>query len=109
MSESGVLRPGETYEVVCNIEFVFKRAAEEERAQKALQFATEAFSKSRVSKGLRQADRGRLLAAQAALDTAKAAYESLKRRSDAITDFIQQIKGFRNAHKDAKRHDFLLR
>lgn len=114
--ESGVLRPGETIEVVCDIDSVFNDAAENARAKRTVKSAAaavlaaeEAFTKSRVSRGLPQADPRRLLAAQAALDTAKAAQDSLSRRSDAITDFAQQVKGYRNAQKDAEHHKLLLR
>jgi len=114
--DSGVLRPGETIEVVCDIESVFQRVAESERvegaanaARAAVLTAKEALSRSPVSQDLRQADQGRLLAAEAVLHTAKAAYDSLERRSDAITDFIQQVKEHRRVRKDAERHECLLR
>lgn len=59
--------------------------------------------------GLRRADRGRRLAAQTVLHITKAAHESLGRRNDAVTNFIQQVKGYRNAHQDVECDEFLLR
>ncbi|KAK1086558.1 hypothetical protein LTR48_003460 [Friedmanniomyces endolithicus] len=113
--DSGVLRPGETLEVIRDIDFVFKRAAESERGERVVQSrkaavlaAEEAFAKSQITGSSPQADRSRLLAAQAALYTAKAAHESLERRSDAITDFKQRVRQFRNAQKDTEHHEFLL-
>ncbi|KAK3111595.1 hypothetical protein LTR53_012998 [Teratosphaeriaceae sp. CCFEE 6253] len=114
--DSGVLRPGESYDVVCDIESVFKRAAENEGAKSAVQFTTAALCaaeiaamKSCASQDVRDADERRLSAAQAARDKAEADYHSLMRRRDAITDFCQQTKGCRNAHDDAERHLLLLR
>ncbi|KAK4964649.1 hypothetical protein LTR28_003640 [Elasticomyces elasticus] len=68
-----------------------------------------AVTRSRGSKWPQKAHRKRLHAAQAALNAAKVAYESIKRQSVVITDFIQRIKGYYNAQKDAGRHNFLLR
>ncbi|TKA42965.1 hypothetical protein B0A55_13409 [Friedmanniomyces simplex] len=113
--DSGVLRPGESYDIVCNIDSVFKDAAEEEAAERAVQSATTAFlaaekdfGESWVDNNFRQASRIRLVASKAAVEKAKAAYKPLKRRGDTITDFCQQIKGYRNAHKDAEHHTYLL-
>ncbi|KAK1040546.1 hypothetical protein LTR74_018684 [Friedmanniomyces endolithicus] len=114
--DSGVLRPGESYDLVCDIEFVFKRAAENEEAKRAVQSTTAALLaaeaaviKSRASQDVRDADERQLSAVQAACDRAEADYQLLVRRRDAITDFCQQTKGYRNANDDAERHLFLLR
>jgi len=114
--DSGVLRPRESYELVCDIESVFKRAAENEEAKRTVQSTTAALLaaevaviKSCASQDVRDADERRLSAAQAARDKAEADYRSLMRRRDAITDFCQQTKGYRNANDEAERHLLLLR
>ncbi|KAK0262767.1 hypothetical protein LTR35_017643 [Friedmanniomyces endolithicus] len=114
--DSGVLRPGESYDIVCDIESVFKDAAENEQAKRAVQSTTAALLAAEVaaikpyaSQDVRDADERRLSVAQAARDKAEAEYQSLMRRCDAITDFCQQTKGCRNANDDAERHLLLLR
>lgn len=113
--DSGMLRPGETYEVVCDIERVFRDASEEERAEKSLQSATTAVlaaeaavARARGVQVSQTAHRRGLLAAQAALNTVQMAFESLKRRSDVITDFVQQTKGYRNAERNIEHQKLLL-
>ncbi|KAK3669999.1 hypothetical protein LTR78_010098 [Recurvomyces mirabilis] len=114
--DSDALRPGETIEVVCNIDSVFDRAAENERAKEARKYTTAALSaaeaaldKFSASHSLRQANARRLLATQAARDTAEEDYQLLMRRRDAITDFCQQTKRYRKAYDDAEHHGHLLR
>ncbi|KAK3068206.1 hypothetical protein LTR53_014420 [Teratosphaeriaceae sp. CCFEE 6253] len=114
--DSSVLRPGESYELVCDIESVLKDAAENEQAKRAVQSTTVALRaaetaviKSCASQDVRDANERRLSAAQAARDKAEADYHSLMQRCDAITDFCQQTKGCRNAYDDAERHLLLLR
>ncbi|KAK0840607.1 hypothetical protein LTS02_017128 [Friedmanniomyces endolithicus] len=114
--DSGVLRPGESYDKVCDIESVLEDAAENEQAKRAVQSTTAALLaaevaviKSCASQDVRDADERRLSAAQAARDKAEADYQSLMRRCDAITNFCQQTKGCRNANDDAERHLLLLR
>ncbi|KAK5683750.1 hypothetical protein LTR17_027237 [Elasticomyces elasticus] len=90
--DMGVLRPGESYDIVCDIKSVFKAAAGNEQAKRAAQSTTAA-----------------LLAAEVAVIKSCASQDLLMRRCDAITNFCQQTKGFRNAHDDAERHLLLLR
>jgi hypothetical protein len=114
--DSGVLSAGETIEVICDIERVFKDATQEERAEQTVQCAIAAYllaekhcrdSSANKERGL--ADQSRLCLAQNAVEEAKATYQQLKRRGDAITDFCQEVKGYRNAYDNAENHACLLR
>ncbi|KAF2257131.1 hypothetical protein BU26DRAFT_546274 [Trematosphaeria pertusa] len=113
--DSEVLRPGETEEVVCNIDTTFQDAGEKEIAKKAMQSAKLAVSSAEttIAKGQSklspQTLQQRLLAARSKLETTQAKYESLKRRSDCITEFIQRTEDYRITKKNAKHHDVLLR
>ncbi|KAK3109665.1 hypothetical protein LTR53_016833 [Teratosphaeriaceae sp. CCFEE 6253] len=113
--DSGVLRSGESYEMVCDIESVFKRAAASEDAERTLQSTTAALLTAEVAvikscafQDVRDADGRRLSAAQAARDKAEAEYQSLMRRHDAITDFCQRTRAYRIANNTAEPHLLLL-
>ncbi|KAF2254618.1 hypothetical protein BU26DRAFT_537334 [Trematosphaeria pertusa] len=102
--DSKVLRPGETEEVICDINTSFRDASEIERAKRAVQSAIQ-----RQSKLSPQTLEQRLLAARSKLETVQEEYESLERRSKCITEFIQQTTHYQNAKSDAQRREALLR
>jgi hypothetical protein len=111
---SKVLRPFETEE--SNIESVFRRASEEERAEKAVESAKSALiwtqkarNEPRRSNLTRPEWLRRLAAAQSTLDTAKESLKSIKRRNDLITDFIRGTRNYQISKKNADRHNILLR
>lgn len=114
--DSKVLRPGETEEFVCDIDTTFQDSSELEMAARAVQsvisvvsLAETTMAKCRQFKLSLPTIRQRLLAARSMLETTQAANESLKRRSDCITEFIQRTRHYQIAKRAAKHHDVLLR
>jgi hypothetical protein len=114
--DAKVLRPGETEEVICDIDTAFRDSSEEKRAGRAVQSAMSAvvsaeitMSKWQRSKLSPEVLQARLLAARSKLEMAQKEHESLKRRSDCITEFIQGTRRYQIAKDDAKRHELLLR
>ena len=92
--DSGVLRPSETEEFINNIASAFRRASEEEQAEKAVESAKSAvmsaekaitdLGHSRLSQ---QEPRQRLAAAHSRLDAALKSLESIRGRNDLISEF----------------------
>ncbi|CZR65639.1 uncharacterized protein PAC_15539 [Phialocephala subalpina] len=126
--DSQVLRPNETEEFICNIASAFQHESEEERANKAMEFAKsavisaqKAFTDPRRSNLSKSEARQRLVAAQSELDAAVKSLESIKRRDDLIYEFykktqLSQItkdgkrkRSYQSAKDDAKRRSILLR
>nr|POE46947.1 hypothetical protein CFP56_00279 [Quercus suber] len=111
--ESNVLRPHETYETICDFQNVIRNASEEERAEKDVESAAAAVlsTEKAISQSLPPDAiiRGRLLAAQSTLSTAKERCKTIKVRNDAITDFCQATKRYQCEKRDADQHCCLLR
>ncbi|TKA61115.1 hypothetical protein B0A55_13382, partial [Friedmanniomyces simplex] len=105
--DSGVLRPGESYDIVCDIESVFKDAAENEQAKRAVQSTTAALLaaevaviKSCASQDVRDADERRLSAAQASRDKAEADYQSLMRRKSLKVIAAEDLEDLQHPDTD---------
>lgn len=114
--DSNLLRPGETYEVMCDVETVFKHEKERQQAEKAVQSATMAAlsaansnSKPEHPRFSRPDPRQQQSKAQRNLNLAKEKLGLIKVRDDAITAFLQTIKQYRYEKKEAERYSLLLR
>lgn len=111
--DSNLLRPEETYDVICDINTSFQHGNEEERAEKAVQSATAAVSSTEStiaeSDGSTTTLRQRLLAEQATLNAAKESLAFIKMRNDAISDFFSAIRGYRSQKGEARRYSALIR
>ena len=112
--DSGLLSPGETYETVNSVKDKFKRWGEEKRAIEALQSATEAVQRAEQtrpqgSEAVQRAHQHRFLEAQSALNTAKAAYEPIKRRDEALGEFLDETFRYREEKRWAEGNYPLLR
>lgn len=111
--DSNLLRPEETYDVICDVNTSFQHANEEERAEEAVQSATAAVSSTESiiarSDGSTTKLRQRLLAEQATLDAARGSLESIKTRNEAITEFLSPMREYFYQKDEARRHSALLR
>lgn len=112
---SKVLRPSETEEFIHNIDCALQHASEEERAEKAvksaesdvIQFETAIRARQRSNRPAQEL-RERLLEAKSKLEAAIKEHDSIKRRNDLITNFIQRTRNYRTAKHDAEHHSILL-
>ena len=124
--DSGVLRPSETEEFICNIDSAFQRASEEDQAEKAVESAKSAVMSAEKAitdlgrSSLSQREpRQRLAAAHSRLDAALMSLESIRRRNDLISEFHKKTKphvvkgklkeSYRSAKHGAECRSILLR
>lgn len=114
--DSQVLRPFETQEVIWDIDSVFQRASEEERAEKAVASATSAVmltqkpdSDSRRSNLSQREPQRTSSAAQSKLDAAIKSFESIRRLNDLVGEFKKKTKNYQLAKRNAERRISLLR
>lgn len=113
LMNSNILRPGETYDVICNIDTTFQHANEEEKAENAVASAIAASSSSERAlcephgtvNNLPMQD----LADQSLLKIAIKRHESIKKHNDAVTTFLQTIRRHRCEKDAADRYSLLLR
>lgn len=114
LADSGVLRPFETENYVCDIDSAFHRQSESEQAAKIAALAkssAEAVLTS-VHTGKNKSNQPRLqsskrqkmmLAAKSRLEAANRALASIQRRNDVITNFKQSVGKFLSYKRDADR------
>ncbi|KAK3903843.1 hypothetical protein C8A05DRAFT_32420 [Staphylotrichum tortipilum] len=95
LAESGILRPHETDEVILDWDASLQRSSEETRAENAV-------------KSARWWAQQGTAATQAALNSPVQAHQSIKNRHDRITEFITTTRRYREAKRDAKRHNILV-
>ena len=114
--DSGVLRLGETEEVLRDDNVSVRDEQEKERAERAVQSAMSAVSsaetamaKLHMSRLSPQTLQQQLSAARSRLEMVQEEYKSLDRRSCCITEFYHRVGGYRVAKRNAERHEVLLR
>ena len=102
-------------EFICDFDAIVQRSIQEESAKRALKSVRSAVPSAgtivaewRQSKLSLQALQQRPLASQSKPETAKAEYESRKRRDDCIAEFIQLTRNDRIEMKNADRYGVLL-
>lgn len=120
LSDSGVLRLGETAELLRTHESAFRGESEREQAEKAIESAKSAAGVVLISterarndpycSELTRPERLRMLAgAQSRLDLAQASLNSIKRRNNLIIDFVRGTWVNETAREDAERHSIMMR
>lgn len=111
--DSNLLRPEETYDVICDINTAFQHASERERAEKAVELAMTAVSSTErtiaTSNSSATKLRQRLSAEQATLNAARESLELIEARDDAIVEFLYPIREWRRQKDEAHRYSALLR
>lgn len=114
--DSVVLRSFETEEYICDIDSAFQRASEREIAERAVESAKsavmwfqKAVSAPQRSDHASQEHQQRQREAKTKLDAAIQEHDSIKRRNDLITGFLQLTRNYRIAKRNAERHGVLLR
>ncbi|KAM3426473.1 hypothetical protein NHJ13734_009440 [Beauveria thailandica] len=103
--DSGVLRPQETEEFICDPDSSFQRTSERMHAEKAVELAR--LCVPSVSHHPHRAQR-RSAVAQPKIDSSVQSFESIKRRNDLISEFLQTTRSYREAKYSAERHCILL-
>lgn len=103
--DSGVLRPQETEEFICNPDSSFQRTSERIHAEKAMESAR--LGVPSVMHHSRQSQR-RSAVTRSMLDPSVQSFESIKRRNDLISEFLQTTRSYREAKRNAERHGILL-
>ncbi|KAJ4286017.1 hypothetical protein N0V88_008132 [Collariella sp. IMI 366227] len=103
--DSGVLRPQETEEFICNPDSSFQRTSERIHAEKAVESAR--LGTPSVPHHSHRAQQ-RSAVAQSKLDSFVQSFESIKRRNDIISEFLQTTRSYREAKRNEERHGILL-
>ncbi len=109
---SGLLRPFETEEYICDVSSGHKYQAERDQIEQALSLAKRALEAAqRGPNSRREPASTRLLtvaAATARLDEAKEALQLFKRRKSLIIEFKQATGNFYDRKADIRRQDVLI-
>lgn len=115
LQDSNVLRPFETEEYVCSIECAYKHQSEGDQATQAVKSARSAartviesvYSDAQNPRDPRLTSAARvqkMTAAQERLEAAEEALQTIKRRNDLCTIFMQAAGSYLCTKEDAQRH-----
>ena len=107
--ELGVLKPGETEEVLCTCDHGLQRSADRHGAERAEDLAKRSLASAERITVPPQQLQSRMDAARAKLYVAEEAHTRIKWRNECISDFCQTKMDFRSYSEDAERHLKLLR